>query len=141
MKGYTGLRKIANASGVGINPATEEKQDAVVALINDLDKYSWSNTDKDHEDQPNYYGFEATNGNWYILRVWKNDTSTSNNNSTGLYYAGSSDYETGWANRHDYFYESKYIIFGDGSSEEANALTDEDGNYRTSESGEFKLIE
>jgi len=51
---------------------------------------------------PSYYGFLATDGNWYILK----DTNTAQR-----YAAGTSDYTTNWTNRAALTYDYLDVVF------------------------------
>ena len=52
-----------------------------------------------------YYGFEAENGNWYIM---KKDSS-----SNFTYTKGLSNYSGNWTNRTTLIYQSYSLTFGD----------------------------
>ena len=62
------------------------------SAIGNLLKYSISEIDDDAS--PNYYGFERSNGAWYILKE-----TISPGANTYRYAAGSSDLATSWGNR------------------------------------------
>lgn len=56
---------------------------------------------KDDDTSPNYYGFEASDGSWYIMR-W----TVSAGADLFEYSKGSSGYSTGWTGRAGLTYAS-----------------------------------
>lgn len=69
-----------------------------------LEKYAISNIDADAS--PNYYGFEASDGAWYILKE-----TVSAGADTYLYFAGASDLSTNWTNRAGLSYAAFSVVF------------------------------
>ena len=64
--------------------------------------YGINNTDNDGNDvNPNYYGFEDKDGNWYIMKEDK-----SSNPAIYTYSLGASDYSTAWTNRASQSYDT-----------------------------------
>jgi len=56
---------------------------------------------KDDDASPNYYGFEAADGSWYILKE-----TVSAGADTYQYNLGTSSYTTGWTNRTSASYQN-----------------------------------
>ena len=65
-------------------------------------KFSINNLDDDGNDaNANYYGFEASDGSWYIMKEDK-----SSNPVVYTYSTGSSGYSTAWTNRASQSYDT-----------------------------------
>lgn len=93
---------VKNASNTRINPATDEKLDAVVAALNASGGYKIS--DLDDSGTTNYFGYVASTGGWYILAY---NTSTN----TFRYIKGDSSYSTNWTNRSSLSYDYYDVVF------------------------------
>ena len=64
--------------------------------------YGINNLDDDGNDaNANYYGFEASDGSWYIMKEDK-----SSNPVVYTYSTGSSGYSTAWTNRASQSYDT-----------------------------------
>ena len=88
---YIKKTNIKNVANDVINPATEEKQDAIVAIQQDnLDIYKAS--DEDNTATYDYYGYLDKDGNWIIEQI-------DNITLAHRYIKGTSDYTTNWTNR------------------------------------------
>ena len=63
-----------------------------LSTIQHSKKYMLCN--KDDDASPNYYGYEAADGSWYILKE-----TVSAGADVYAYESGASGYSTGWTNR------------------------------------------
>lgn len=93
-----------NADGsinVSVSTDVEDNLDALVDYVNVRAKYAI--TDSDSSSDPEYFGFVAKGGEWYILEIELGNIYR--------YFNGVSDYTTGWTNRASH----SYVVF--------NALT------------------
>lgn len=93
---------VKNASNTRINPATNEKLDAIVTALNASGGYKIS--DLDDSGTINYFGYVASTGAWYILAY---NTSTN----TFRYIKGDSSYSTNWTNRSSLSYDYYDVVF------------------------------
>lgn len=100
-----GTVKISDSSGNVINPAKEDGNLAdILAIIEDqLGEYNISDTDT---TSPNYYGFLAKDGSWFILKE-----TISGVNTAYRYCKGASNYTTAWAGRGGLTYDYFDVIF------------------------------
>jgi len=96
--------KIQRVDSTIINPATEDKQDDIIAIQDPLANYKWADVDDDAS--PNYYGAVDKDGNWFILK----ETISAGAN-TYRYVAGTSNYTTNWTNRDSLTYDYFHNIF------------------------------
>lgn len=104
------------------DPSTESKQDDANALLATIDMSlnnieadmedidtrlahiesdtdplaKYAIVDKDDDAEPNYFGFQDGDGNWYIMKEESN---------AYRYTAGTSDYSTNWGNRASLSYD------------------------------------
>ena len=75
----------------------------VIGLVSMTDSYF--SVDQDNSE-PAYYGFQARDGTWYILRA-----TTSGATVSRLYARGTSDYSTNWTNRATLAYSLPAVAF------------------------------
>lgn len=92
-----GTISLKDASGNKINPAEKHPTDG----------YSIAHIDDTSDPNYAYYGFTNKDGAWYIQR----ETLTGVNTGAYLYYAGGSDFTTGWSGKGGLGYDDFEDIF------------------------------
>lgn len=90
------VTELIGADGVLKNPATEETLQAVLSASGGS-TYKLSDV-----DDTGYYGFLSNDGSWYIMQEIS---------GAYRYFAGASNYSTGWTNRASHAYDYYSVIF------------------------------